>query len=139
MREWLLTPMVNFGSFAALNDWLALLCRERSQRGHPTERSQSIAEHFVREQPLLRAFSATPVGYLEQMLRASSSSLVRVDLNRYSVPAEWAGKAVSVRRSATEIRVVAVVGRPRGRFRRTASGLRVSARIRRGQWLAGNE
>ena len=107
VREWLFTPMARFASFAALNDWLALRCRELSQREHPTERSQSIAEHFVREQPLLRAFSATFDGYLEQMLRASSTCLVRVDRNRYSVPAKWAGKAVSVRSTATEVRVVA--------------------------------
>lgn len=107
VREWLFTPMARFASFAALNDWLALRCRELSQREHPTERSQSIAELFAREQPLLRAFSATFDGYLEQMLRASSTCLVRVDRNRYSVPAEWAGKAVSVRSTATEVLVVA--------------------------------
>ena len=49
---------------------MSLCCRELSQREHPTECNQSIAEHFVREQPLLRAFSAAFDGYLEQMLRA---------------------------------------------------------------------
>lgn len=41
------------------------------------------------------------------MLRVSSTCLVRVDRNRYSVPASLAGKAVSVRITADEVRVVA--------------------------------
>lgn len=107
VREWLFTPMARFASFAALNDWLATRCRELAQRQHPTETSQRIAECFAREQPQLRAISATFDGYVEQMLRASSTCLVRVDRNRYSVPAELAGMAVSVRCSATAVRIVA--------------------------------
>jgi hypothetical protein len=41
------------------------------------------------------------------MLRVSSTCLVVLDRNRYSVPAAFAGRAVSVRSTATEIRVVA--------------------------------
>ncbi|WP_376750413.1 Mu transposase domain-containing protein [Stutzerimonas nitrititolerans] len=41
------------------------------------------------------------------MLRVSSTCLVQVDRNRYSAPAEWPGKVVSVRCSATDIRIVA--------------------------------
>ena len=106
VREWLFTPMARFASFADLNDWLATRCRELAQRKHPTELG-SIAEHFAREQPQLRAITATFDGYVEQMMRVSSTCLVRVDRNRYSVPSEWAGKAVSVRISATQIHVVA--------------------------------
>jgi hypothetical protein len=40
------------------------------------------------------------------MLRVSNTCLIRVDYNRYSVPAAFAGKAVSVRRSADQVRVV---------------------------------
>ncbi len=45
--------------------------------------------------------------YVEQSLRVSSTCLVMVDRNRYSVPAQWAGKVVSVRVSAHQIRAVA--------------------------------
>lgn len=96
VREWLFTPLARFASFADLNDWLAIRCKELAQRKHPAETSQRIAECFAREQPHLRAISATFDGYVEQMLRVSNTCLVRVDRNRYSVPAEWAGKAVSV-------------------------------------------
>ena len=46
-------------------------------------------------------------GYVEHPLRVSSTCLVRVDHNRYSVPAAWAGKVVSVRLSADRLRIVA--------------------------------
>lgn len=46
-------------------------------------------------------------GYIEHTLRASSTCLVSVDRNRYSIPAQWAGQIVSVRASASHIRVVA--------------------------------
>jgi hypothetical protein len=41
------------------------------------------------------------------MLRVSSTCLVVLDRNRYSVPAAFAGRAVSVRSTASEIRIVA--------------------------------
>jgi hypothetical protein len=37
----------------------------------------------------------------------SSTCLVVLDRNRYSVPAEFAGRAVSLRSTATEVRIVA--------------------------------
>lgn len=40
-------------------------------------------------------------------MRVSSTCLVRVDRNRYSVPAVWAGRVVSVRLTAERLRVVA--------------------------------
>lgn len=107
VREWLFTPMARFASFADLNDWLATRCQELAQRKHPTDTGQCIAECLAHERAHLRAISATFDGYVEQMLRVSSTCLVRVDRNRYSVPAEWAGKAVSVRCSATGVRIVA--------------------------------
>ena len=45
--------------------------------------------------------------YIEQPMRVSSTCLVTVDRNRYSVPAAWVGKVVSVRVSADRVRVVA--------------------------------
>lgn len=40
-------------------------------------------------------------------MRVSSTCLVRVDRNRYSIPASAAGQAVSVRTTAEQVRVVA--------------------------------
>ena len=41
------------------------------------------------------------------MMRVSSTCLVSVDRNRYSVPAKFAGQAVSVRTTADQVRIVA--------------------------------
>ena len=105
IREWLFTPKPRFASLTDLNDWLALRCRELASRLHP-ESKRPIAEVFAEEQAALRAISAPFDGYVEEMLRVSHTCLVRVDYNRYSVPAAFAGKAVSVRRTAQQIRVV---------------------------------
>jgi transposase len=107
VREWLFTPLARFASFADLNDWLATRCRELAQRKHPTQSQRTIADCFAEEQPLLRPVSAHFDGYVEQMMRVSSTCLVRVDRNRYSVPASAAGQAVSVRTTADQIRIVA--------------------------------
>lgn len=107
IREWLFTPLARFDSFAALNDWLALRCTELAQRQHPAQTERTIAACFADEQPLLRAIHARFDGYVEEMLRVSSTCLVRVDRNRYSVPARFAGQSVSVRITAEQVRMVA--------------------------------
>ncbi len=107
VREWLFTPLVRFANLAELNDWLAIRCRELAQRKHPCHAERTISECFQEEQRLLRPIVAPFEGYVEQMMRVSNTSLVRVDRNRYSVPVRFAGQAVSVRMSANQIQVVA--------------------------------
>ena len=107
IREWLFTPLARFANFEALNAWLATRCRELAARKHPVPPEQSIAACFVVEQLALRRITAPFDGYVEHMLRVSSTCLVVLDRNRYSVPAAFAGRAVSVRSTATEVRVVA--------------------------------
>ena len=65
--------------------------------------------------------TATFDGYVEHMLRASSTCLVVLDRNRYSVPAAFAGRAVSVRSTTTQVRIVAdgaVIAEHKRRFGR---------------------
>lgn len=107
VREWLFTPRAKFESFDALNVWLARRCEELAQRKHPTQPSQTIADCFVHEQPLLRPVSQPFAGYIEHLAKVSKLCLVRWDRNTYSVPAEWVGKVVSIRITANQIRVVA--------------------------------
>ncbi len=107
IREWLFTPLARFADFAALNEWLAMRCRELAERKHPVTPDRSIAACFIQDQLALRPITAVFDGYLEHMLRVSSTCLVVLDRNRYSVPAEFAGRAVSVRSTATQVRVVA--------------------------------
>ncbi len=101
------TPLLRFADFEALNEWLAMRCRELAQRKHPATPDRSIAACFAEEQPALRQIIATFDGYVEHMLRVSSTCLVVLDRNRYSVPAAFAGRAVSVRSTATQVSVVA--------------------------------
>ena len=107
IREWLFTPLARFADFEALNTWLAMRCRELAQRKHPATPDRLIADCFAEEQQALRQISATFDGYVEHMLRVSSTCLVTLDRNRYSVPAAFAGRAVSVRSTATQVSVVA--------------------------------
>lgn len=107
VREWLFTPLARFASFTAMNEWLATRCRELAGRKHPAETDRTIADCFAQEGPSLRAITTPFDGYVEQMLRVSSTCLVRADRNRYSVPANFAGKAVSVRLTADQVRIVA--------------------------------
>ena len=56
---------------------------------------------------MLRAIHARFDGYVEEVLRVSSTCLVRVDRNRCSVPARFAGQSVSVRITTEQVRMVA--------------------------------
>ena len=107
IREWLFTPMAKFADFAALNVWLAKRCRDLAERTHPEHTSRRIADCFAEEQPLLMPIRATFEGYVEDMKRVSQLCLIRIDRNRYSVPAKWANSVVSVRLTADQVRIVA--------------------------------
>lgn len=107
IREWLFTPRAQFKTFVELNTWLAKRCEELAYRKHPTLPTQTIADGFVKEQPLLRPVSRPFAGYIEHLSKVSKLCLVRWDRNRYSVPAEWVGKVVSIRVTAHHIRIVA--------------------------------
>jgi hypothetical protein len=121
IREWLFTPMAKFEDFAALNAWLVTRCRELAGRSHPEQSSRTIAECFAEEQPLLMPVKASFHGYVEETKRVSQLCLIRIDRNRYSVPAEWANSVVSVRLTADRVimvaegRIIAEHGRRFGR------------------------
>ena len=121
IREWLFTPMAKFEDFAALNAWLVTRCRELAGRSHPEQSSRTIADCFAEEQPLLMPVKASFHGYVEETKRVSQLCLIRIDRNRYSVPAEWANSVVSVRLTADRVimvaegRIIAEHGRRFGR------------------------
>ncbi|NBQ70137.1 MAG: IS21 family transposase [Nitrosomonadaceae bacterium] len=107
VREWLFTPTPRFKDFAELNAWLALRCEQLSQRKHPEQTGRSIADCFAEEKPLLIPVKAVFDGYVEKTMRVSSTCLIKADHNRYSVPAEWSNRVVSVRITADRLRIVA--------------------------------
>lgn len=105
---WLEARERRFGSFVELNDWLANRCLETWQElKHPEYTELTIAEALEIEREHLMPMTEPFDGYVEKTSRVSSTCLVTVARNRYSVPCEWAGKLVSTRLYPTHVAVAA--------------------------------
>jgi len=106
-RIWQRATEQRFASFAELNVWLATQCVEARKASHPDFPSMSIQEAWEHEQPQLMPMPIPFEGDVELPCRVSSTSLVSIARNRYSVPCAWAGHRVSVRLYPERIVVVA--------------------------------
>jgi transposase len=97
-----------FGSFAELNIWLLARCRVLWQElRHPEFDELTLAEMLEHEQPSLMPMVPAFNGYVETLGKVSSTSLVILDRNRYSVPCELVGQLVSLRLYPERIDIVA--------------------------------
>ena len=107
-RIWVEAGQRRFGSFTELNAWLGERCRAlwRELR-HPQHKAFSIAEMLELEQSHLMPMPVAFDGYVENPAKVSSTCLVTVARNRYSVPCEWAGHMVSTRLYPGRVDVVA--------------------------------
>ena len=107
-RIWIEALSRQFGSFAELNAWLGERCRALwSELRHPDHPSFSVAEMLEQEQAQLMPMPTPFDGYVEKAARVSSTCLVTIQRNRYSVPCELAGHMVSTHLYPTRVRVVA--------------------------------
>ncbi|MFP5305409.1 MAG: IS21 family transposase, partial [Gammaproteobacteria bacterium] len=106
-RIWLDAGQQRFGSFAELNVWLATQCMDAWSSPHPDFSGMSIREAWEHEQPQLMPMPTPFDGYVEMPARVSSTSLVSVARNRYSVPCSLAGHRVSVRLYPERVVIVA--------------------------------
>ena len=107
-RIWIEAGERRFGSFVELNAWLAERCRAVwAEAKHPEHPEFTVAEMLDMEREQLMAMPEPFDGYVEKQSRVSSTCLVMVARNRYSVPCEWAGHRVSTRLYPTQIVVVA--------------------------------
>ena len=107
-RIWIEAREQRFGSFEELNAWLASRCRALWQEiRHPEHEQFSVAEMLEHEQAYLMPMPAPFDGYVEKPARVSSTCLVAVARNRYSVPCELAGQMVSTHLYPTKVAVVA--------------------------------
>ena len=98
-----------FASFADLNAWLAVRVRALWQElRHPQHKACTIGELLEHERDHLMPMPIAFDGYVEKPARVSSTCLVSVAKNRYSVPCEFAGQTVSAR--LYPARVVLVAG-----------------------------
>jgi len=96
-----------FDTFAALNAWLATRCRAAWEAPHPELAGLTIHDAWMQERAELMPMPTAFDGYVDVPVRVSSTSLVSVSRNRYSVPCAWAGHRVSVRLYPERIVIVA--------------------------------
>jgi transposase len=107
-RVWIDAAKQRFGNFDELNAWLGVRCRGLwSDVRHPEHSQFSVAEVLEHERAHLMPMPEPFDGYVEQPARVSSTCLVAVQRNRYSVPCELAGQMVSARLYPTRVVVVA--------------------------------
>jgi len=107
-RIWLEATKQRFGSFIELNAWLGQRCRALwDEVRHPEYAQFSVAEVLEHEQAHLMPMTTPFDGYVEKPARVSSTCLVAVARNRYSVPCELFGQMVSTRLYPSSVVVVA--------------------------------
>jgi transposase len=109
VRENIFTPRLRCIDLAELNALLARRCVELAQTmPHPELRERTRWAVFeATERALLVPLPAPFEGCVEREVRVSSTALVHVDRNRYSVDCRYAGKTVSLRTYADRIVAVA--------------------------------
>ena len=106
-RIWIDANGRRFGSFLELNLWLLERCKSLWQTlRHPEYGALRIAEMLDHERPQLMPMPTPFDGYVESAHKVSSTSLVAVGRNRYSVPCEFAGQRVSARLYPERIDIV---------------------------------
>ena len=97
-RIWIDAQTRKWHSFEDLNAWLGERCRALwAEVRHPEYRQFSVMEMLEQERTELMPMPTMFDGYVERSAKASSTCLVAVERNRYSVPCELAGKQVSTR------------------------------------------
>jgi transposase len=107
-RIWIEAGTKRFGSFPELNAWLAERCRSIwAETAHPEHKQFTLAEMLDLEREHLMSMPEPFDGYVENPARVSSTCLVNVARNKYSVPCEWAGQMVSTRLYPGRVDVVA--------------------------------
>ncbi len=92
----------------ALNTWLEGECRAAwAELNHPEWPTLKVADVLQDEQQRLMPTPRPFDGYIEVLARVSSTALVHLQRNRYSVPTEHAHEVVSLRLYPERIDVVA--------------------------------
>ena len=96
-RPRLWQPMPNFPDLAALNAWLEQRCLELWREIPHGRLAGSLADVWAEEQPVLMPVPPAFDGFVEQSKRVSPTCLISFERNRYSVPASFANRPVSLR------------------------------------------
>ncbi len=125
-RIWSDVP--SFASLEGLNAWLQECCiRLWHEIAHPEHRARTLASVFEEERAHLMPLRGPFDGFVEVGKRVTPTCLVHFERNRYSVPATYAHRPVSVRIYAERI-VVAAEGHVIAEHVRTFDRLHTSGR-----------
>ena len=104
-RLWQKAP--SFGTLDALNDWLADQCVLLWQQTQHPEQEATVWEVWSRERPHLMPVGQPFDGFVEHTKRVSPTCLVAFENVRYSVPASFANRPISLRVYASRLVFVA--------------------------------
>lgn len=95
-RLWQNAPA--FDSLDDLNAWLEARCVALwSELRHPEQKDRSIDAVWAEERPSLMETPTPFDGFVEHTKRVSPTCLIHFDRNRYSVPATYANRLISLR------------------------------------------
>ena len=109
-RRLVLQLMPDFPDLAALNAWLEQRCIAQWERTPHGTLPGTVAEVWRAEKPALMPTPPAFDGFVEQSKRVSPTCLISFERNRYSVPASFANRPVSLRVYPDRL-VVAAEGR----------------------------
>ena len=96
-RPRLWQPIPIFPDLAALNAWLEQRCLDLWREVPHGRLAGTIADVFAEEQAALMPVPPAFDGFVEQSKRVSPTCLISFERNRYSVPASFANRPVSLR------------------------------------------
>jgi transposase len=97
-RIWQDAGNERFGSFADLNAWLDARCQALwSELAYPGAEHLTIADALALERDILMPMVPAFDGYVEAVVPVSSTCLVSIERNKYSVPSGFAHQKLSIR------------------------------------------
>lgn len=96
-RPRLWQPMPDFPDLAALNAWLERRCLELWREIPHGVLPGTVADAWAEEQAALMPLPPAFDGFVERSKRVSPTCLISFERNRYSVPASFANRPVSLR------------------------------------------
>ena len=106
-RHRLWQPVPAFATLAALNDWLEARCTALWREIDHGKLPGTVADAWAQERALLMPLPRPFDGFVEHTKRVSPTCLVTFERVRYSVPASYANRPVSLRVYAERIVVAA--------------------------------
>lgn len=95
-RVWMDAKAQRFSSFDELNVWLEARCRALWLEVQHPDAGITVADALEQEQLYLMPMPTPFDGYVEVLARVSSTCLVTVQRNRYSVPCHLANQKVAI-------------------------------------------